>query len=117
MIEHYKSELDKIDDRSMDRLLDRTRTQVIEMGKPLIRSADRLKISEASRTVTFGSVTRRSVEELNGNTVDTVPSALRGGIIRFDKENGWENFGIQSFIILFPSLFPLLSEIGCELML
>ena len=97
MIEHYKPELDKIDDRSMDRLLDRTRTQVIEMGKPLIRSADRLEISEASRTAPFGSLTRRSVEELSGNTVDTVPSKLRGSIIRFDKENGWGKFRNPEF--------------------
>jgi hypothetical protein len=67
------------------------------MGKPLIRSADRLAIGEASRTEPFVSLTRRSVEALSGNTVDTIPSTLRGSIIRFDKENGWGKFRNPQF--------------------
>jgi len=97
MIEHYKRELDKIDDSHMTRLLDKTRTQVVEMGKPLIRSADRLAIGEVSRPQPFVSLTRRSVEALSGNTVDAIPSTLRGSIIRFDKENGWGKFRNPEF--------------------
>jgi len=97
MIEHYKRELDKIDDSYMTRLLDKTRTQVVEMGKPLIRSADRLAIGEVSRPQPFVSLTRRSVEALSGNTVDAIPSTLRGSIIRFDKENGWGKFRNPEF--------------------
>lgn len=62
VVENYKTELDKIDDHQMDSLLNRTRTQVIEIGKPLISSADRLEIGEVSRAKAFVSLNRRSIE-------------------------------------------------------
>ncbi len=93
----YQRELEKITDRDMTRLLDRTRSQVIEMGKPLIRSAERLEISEITSSSPLVSMNRRTVEELSGNEVDPLPSTLRGNITRFDKENGWGKFRNREF--------------------
>jgi hypothetical protein len=97
LIQSYQNELSKISDSVMARLLDRTRSQVVEMGKPLIRSADRLEIGEGSVKSPLVSTNRRVVEELSGNTVDPLPSTLRGNITRFDKENGWGKFRNPEF--------------------
>jgi hypothetical protein len=98
MLVQYRRELDNIDPARLDRVLDKARGQVVEMGKPLIRSADRLLIAEGTRSEGFVSLSRRSVEQLSGNSMDPLPSLLIGNIVRFDKESGWENFGAGSSV-------------------
>jgi len=97
LLKEYERELDAIPDPVMSRLLERTRGQVAEMGKPLIRSAERLEISERSIKAPLVSLNRRTVEELSGNTVDPLPTTLRGNVTRFDKENGWGKFRNPEF--------------------
>ena len=109
LIEPYRTELEKIPDPTMSRLLDRTRSQVVEMGKPLIRSAERLEIGEVSTKSPFVNLNRRTVENLSGNSVDPLPSMLRGSVTRFDKENGWGKFRNPEFVA--PVSFVLPSAI------
>jgi hypothetical protein len=97
IIKRYKTEFDKVEDGTATRLVDRARAQVIEMRRPLIRSADRLQINDGPGRSPFASLSRRSVEDLSGNSVDPLPSTLRGNIIRFDKENGWGKFRNAEF--------------------
>jgi hypothetical protein len=106
IIKRYKAEFDKVQDPAATRLTDRTRAQVIEMGRPLIRSADRLQINDGPRRRPFASLNRRSVEDLSGNTVDPLPSTLRGNIVRFDKENGWGKFRNREFTTPVSFLVP-----------
>jgi hypothetical protein len=91
VIEPYKREFDRIPGKAVDRLVDRTSTQVVEMGKPLIRSASELSIT-SGRKRSVANLNRRSIEQLSGNVVDPIPTTLVGDLVRYDKENGWGKF-------------------------
>lgn len=93
----YIGELRSITDEQEARLLAQTQPQLAEIGKPLIRSATNLYISNGSIGEPFAFLNRRSVEALSGNVEDPIPTLLVGSITRYDKETGWGKLRNKEF--------------------
>lgn len=97
-LEKYRKELNEISESDERRILDRAHPQLIEIGKPLLRSAREVKINGQHIKKSFGVLNRRSIEVLGGMEVDYIPASLLGSITRYDKETGWGKFRNQEFV-------------------
>jgi hypothetical protein len=88
----YQKELDRITQTEQTQLIQRVHGQLTEIGRPLIASAEELRIEGRSFAHPFAYMNRKHVESLSGNIEDDLPTVLRGSITRYDKENGWGRF-------------------------
>lgn len=91
-ITQHSAELRKIDEDQERLLLSRSASQIVEMGKPLERSATSLSISFGESGRPFGYAKHESIALLEGLVPSPYPDVLIGGIFQFDKETGWGKF-------------------------
>lgn len=106
LLEQYRQELENIPERSLERLVNRAQSQIVEIGKPLIRSASGLEISGHTRGQRFAHLDRRIITELGGNSIDALPTSLVGSVVRYDKESGWGKFRNPDFAAPISFLVP-----------
>jgi hypothetical protein len=86
----HKQEIDKIGYERSEKLIKQTRTQVAEMGRPLIKSANKLTIvTNPSGRELENVITAQDIETLSGNTIDDSSSVIEGILKSYDKETGW----------------------------
>ena len=97
LIEQYHEELSEISAKDESALVARARSQIIEVGKPLTRSASRLAIHVKGQKRPVGHFTQKSIETLGGYTREEKLRQLSGSIKSYDRETGWGKFRTPDF--------------------
>ena len=86
-----------IDAELEKKLLDRISPLLSEVARPVERSADSLYISSENAGDKIAYIDRFTLQRLNGDLIDPLPTAMQGDIIRYDKETGWGKFKNSEF--------------------
>lgn len=97
VLESYFDALSQIDEKTEEQLISKSYSQLLEIGKPLRRSASSLEIGGPSFKKPLGFLSRQSLEAMEGLEEDTLPTTLVGDIVRFDKYTGWGKFQSEEF--------------------
>jgi hypothetical protein len=82
----------KTSEQTRARLISKSRGQIVEIGKPLLRSAEDMRINGENGHPNIAFLNRRIVTGLGGQVQDDVAVSVQGNIIGYQKETGWGKF-------------------------
>ena len=96
-LEEYREALESIPKEKIENLLNIVAPLVPEMGKPVMRSAEVLRVSGENAGDNVIYLNRDIIEKIGGNEVDDLPTIMDGEIVRYDKQTGWGKFKNEEF--------------------